>query len=158
MDHPLLPKTEMVQVVMPNWDMDGPFDSSSWPYSEIFQEEHSGDHLKVDQRRYINYMELSSALEKMFTTFTLGKDKLCETKLKDLLNGKDYVLTYEHNYGDWMLLGDVPREMFIDVCKKQKIMKGCDAIGLAAAPRSMGKSKMRAYNLERNNNRTVSQI
>ncbi|CAN7059219.1 unnamed protein product [Brassica oleracea var. botrytis] len=56
---------------------------------------------KVDLRSYTNYMELSSALEKMFTTFTLGqcgsnratwKDKLSETKLKDILNGKDYVL------------------------------------------------------------------
>ena len=27
MDHPLLPKTEMVQLVMPIWTMDGPFDS-----------------------------------------------------------------------------------------------------------------------------------
>ncbi|KAJ0234327.1 Auxin-responsive protein IAA9 [Hirschfeldia incana] len=108
---------------------------------------------KVDLRSYTNYMELSSALEKMFTTFTLGqcgsngaagKDKLCETKLKDLLNGKDYVLTYEDKDGDWMLVGDVPWEMFIDVCKKLKIMKGCDAIGLAAAPRAIEKSKMRA--------------
>ncbi|XP_013675471.1 auxin-responsive protein IAA9-like isoform X1 [Brassica napus] len=65
---------------------------------------------KVDLRSYTNYMELSSALEKMFTTFTLGKDKLCETKLKDLLNGKDYVLTYEDKDGDWMLVGDVPWE------------------------------------------------
>lgn len=39
-----------------------------------------------------------------------GKDKLCETKLKDLLNGKDYVLTYEDKDGDWMLVGDVPWE------------------------------------------------
>ncbi|KAH0841397.1 hypothetical protein HID58_092228 [Brassica napus] len=108
---------------------------------------------KVDLRSYTNYMELSLALEKMFTTFTLGqcgangaagKDKLCETKLKDLLNGKDYVLTYEDKDGDWMLVGDVPWEMFIDVCKKLKIMKGSDAIGLAAAPRAMEKSKMRA--------------
>ncbi|KAG7539330.1 PB1 domain [Arabidopsis suecica] len=108
---------------------------------------------KVDLRSYTNYGELSSALEKMFTTFTLGqcgsngaagKDMLSETKLKDLLNGKDYVLTYEDKDGDWMLVGDVPWEMFIDVCKKLKIMKGCDAIGLAAAPRAMEKSKMRA--------------
>ena len=28
MDHSLLSKTEMVQLVMPNWAMDGPFDSS----------------------------------------------------------------------------------------------------------------------------------
>ncbi|KAG2316901.1 hypothetical protein Bca4012_067802 [Brassica carinata] len=108
---------------------------------------------KVDLRSYTNYGELSSALEKMFTTFTLGhcgsngapgKDMLNETKLKDLLNGKDYVLTYEDKDGDWMLVGDVPWEMFIDVCKKLKIMKGCDAIGLAAAPRAIEKSKMRA--------------
>ncbi|CAN6863193.1 unnamed protein product [Brassica oleracea] len=108
---------------------------------------------KVDLRSYTNYGELSSALEKMFTTFTLGqcgsngaagKDMLSETKLKDLLNGKDYVLTYEDKDGDWMLVGDVPWEMFIDVCKKLKIMKGADAIGLAAAPRAMEKSKMRA--------------
>ncbi|XP_010463453.1 PREDICTED: auxin-responsive protein IAA9-like isoform X2 [Camelina sativa] len=108
---------------------------------------------KVDLRSYTNYGELSSALEKMFTTFTLGqcgsngaagKDMLSETKLKDLLNGKDYVLTYEDKDGDWMLVGDVPWEMFIDVCKKLKIMKGCDAIGLAAAPRAVEKSKMRA--------------
>ncbi|XP_048594576.1 auxin-responsive protein IAA9-like isoform X2 [Brassica napus] len=108
---------------------------------------------KVDQRSYNNYMELSSALEKMFTTFTLGqcgsngatmKDKLCETKLKDILNGKDYVLTYEDKDGDWMRAGDVPLEMFIDVCKKLNIMKGCNAIGLGAAPRAMEKSKMRA--------------
>ncbi|CAN6854885.1 hypothetical protein Bca4012_041532 [Brassica carinata] len=108
---------------------------------------------KVDLRSYTNYGELSSALEKMFTTFTLGqcgsngaagKDMLSETKLKNLLNGKDYVLTYEDKDGDWMLVGDVPWEMFIDVCKKLKIMKGADAIGLAAAPRAMEKSKMRA--------------
>ncbi|CDY40881.1 BnaCnng09720D [Brassica napus] len=108
---------------------------------------------KVDLRSYTNYMEFSSALEKMFTTFTLGqcgsnratwKDKLCETKLKDILYGKDYVLTYEDKDGDWMRAGDVPLEMFIDVCKKLKIMKGCNAIGLAAAPRAMEKSKMRA--------------
>ncbi|CAN8264216.1 unnamed protein product [Cochlearia groenlandica] len=108
---------------------------------------------KVDLRNYKNYGELSLALEKMFTTFTLGqcgsngaggKDMLSETKLKDLLNGKDYVLTYEDKDGDWMLVGDVPWEMFVDVCKKLKIMKGCDAIGLAAAPRAMEKSKMRA--------------
>ncbi|CAN6993457.1 unnamed protein product [Brassica oleracea var. botrytis] len=113
---------------------------------------------KVDLRSYTNYMELSTALEKMFTTFTLGqcgsnkatrKDKLCETKLKDLLNGKDYVLTYEDKDGDWMLVGDKDTIwdliiliywMFIDVYKK-KIMKGCDAIGLAAAPRAMRRNR-----------------
>ncbi|KAJ4897172.1 Auxin-responsive protein IAA9 [Raphanus sativus] len=110
---------------------------------------------KVDLRSYNNYGELSSALEKMFSTFTLGqpgssgatgKDVRNETRLKDLLNGKDYVLTYEDKDGDWMLVGDFSWEIFIGVCKKLKIMKGSDAIGLAAAPapRTMEKSKMRA--------------
>uniref|UniRef100_A0A0D3DQS1 Auxin-responsive protein n=2 Tax=Brassica oleracea TaxID=3712 RepID=A0A0D3DQS1_BRAOL len=109
---------------------------------------------KVDLRSYTNYMELSSALEKMFTTFTLGqcgsnratwKDKLSETKLKDILNGKDYVLMKTRMEIGCVLEMFHWTKMFIDVCKKLKIMKGCNAIGLAAAPRAMEKSsKMRA--------------
>lgn len=38
------------------------------------------------------------------------KDFLSENKLKDLLNGTDYVPTYEDKDGDWMLVGDVPWE------------------------------------------------
>ncbi|CAI0399684.1 unnamed protein product, partial [Linum tenue] len=58
---------------------------------------------KVDLRNYSAYKELSSALEKMFSCFTIGK-------LKDLLHGSEYVLTYEDKDGDWMLVGDVPWE------------------------------------------------
>ncbi|KAH9712559.1 auxin-responsive protein IAA9 [Citrus sinensis] len=96
---------------------------------------------KVDLRTYTNYGELSSALEKMFSCFTIGREMLSESKLKDLLHGSEYVLTYEDKDGDWMLVGDVPWEMFIDSCKRLKIMKGSDAIGLA--PRAMEKSKIR---------------
>nr|XP_009794203.1 PREDICTED: auxin-responsive protein IAA8-like [Nicotiana sylvestris] len=51
---------------------------------------------KVDLRSYSAYQELSSALEKMFSCFTigqygshgaLGKELLSEIKLKDLLHG-----------------------------------------------------------------------
>lgn len=103
---------------------------------------------KVDLRTYSTYQELSSALEKMFSCFTLGqcgshgaagKEKLSDSKLRDLLHGSEYVLTYEDKDGDWMLVGDVPWEMFIDTCKRLKIMKGSDAIGLA--PRGTDKSK-----------------
>ncbi|XVF59155.1 hypothetical protein PTKIN_Ptkin07bG0253200 [Pterospermum kingtungense] len=103
---------------------------------------------KVDLRTYSTYRELSSALEKMFSCFTLGqcgshgapgKEILSESKLKDLLHGSEYVLTYEDKDGDWMLVGDVPWEMFIETCKRLKIMKSADAIGLA--PRAMEKSK-----------------
>ncbi|MED6205465.1 Auxin-responsive protein iaa9 [Stylosanthes scabra] len=105
---------------------------------------------KVDLRSYTSYQELSSALEKMFTCFTLGqcgshgapgREILSESKLRDLLHGSEYVLTYEDKEGDWMLVGDVPWEMFTDTCKRLKIMKGSDAIGLA--PRVMEKSKSR---------------
>lgn len=102
---------------------------------------------KVDLRNYSKYHELSSALEKMFSGFTIGqcgsngRESLSESKLKDLLSGSEYVLTYEDKDGDWMLVGDVPWEMFIESCKRLKIMKSSDAIGLA--PRGMEKSKTR---------------
>lgn len=105
---------------------------------------------KVDLRMYTTYQELSSALEKMFSCFTLGqcgshgapgREMLSESKLRDLLHGSEYVLSYEDKDGDWMLVGDVPWEMFTDTCRRLKIMKGSDAIGLA--PRAMEKSKSR---------------
>ena len=39
-----------------------------------------------------------------------GRDGLSESRLTDLLNGSEYVLTYEDKDGDWMLVGDVPWE------------------------------------------------
>ncbi|KAJ1685079.1 hypothetical protein LUZ63_016469 [Rhynchospora breviuscula] len=89
---------------------------------------------KVDLKLYSGYKELSIALEKMFSGFTSGggKDEShSETRTKDLLNKSEYVLTYEDKDGDWMLVGDVPWVMFVESCKKLKIMKGSDAIGLA---------------------------
>ncbi|KAK7261797.1 hypothetical protein RIF29_28117 [Crotalaria pallida] len=103
---------------------------------------------KVDLKTYSNYRELSSALEKMFSCFTIGqcnspglpvKDGSSESSLRDLLHGSEYGLTYEDKDGDWMLVGDVPWEMFIDSCKRLRIMKGSEAIGLA--PRAMEKSR-----------------
>ncbi|KAK9053184.1 hypothetical protein SSX86_029816 [Deinandra increscens subsp. villosa] len=106
---------------------------------------------KVDLRGYSTYQQLSSALEKMFTCFTIGqcgsqggpgRENLSENKLRDLLHGSGYVLAYEDKDGDWMLVGDVPWEMFISSCKRLKIMKDSDAIGLA--PRATEKSKIRS--------------
>ncbi|XP_057459961.1 auxin-responsive protein IAA27-like [Actinidia eriantha] len=105
---------------------------------------------KVDLKTYSNYMEISSALEKMFSCFTIGpcssqglpgRDGLSESHLMDLLHGSEYVLTYEDKDGDWMLVGDVPWEMFTNSCKRLRIMKGSEAIGLA--PRAMEKCKNR---------------
>ncbi|RVX20737.1 Auxin-induced protein AUX28 [Vitis vinifera] len=73
---------------------------------------------KVDLKMYTSYQELSNALGNMFSSFTIDKD------------------------GDWMLVGDVPWEMFVDSCKRLRIMKGKEAIGLA--PRAMEKCKNRS--------------
>ncbi|KAI4347096.1 hypothetical protein L6164_007945 [Bauhinia variegata] len=104
---------------------------------------------KVDLKNFKSYKELSSALEKMFSCFTISqccthgvscKDNLSESRLKDLLHGSEYVLTYEDKDGDWMLVGDVPWLMFIDSCKRLRIMKSSEAaIGLA--PRAMEKCR-----------------
>ncbi|XP_008788131.2 auxin-responsive protein IAA30-like isoform X2 [Phoenix dactylifera] len=106
---------------------------------------------KVDLKIYSSYKELSMALEKMFSSFTSGncgsqgmngRDFMNENKLMDLLNGSEYVPTYEDKDGDWMLVGDVPWEMFVDSCKRLRMMKGSEAIGLA--PRAMEKCKNRS--------------
>ncbi|KAL7081177.1 hypothetical protein ACP275_14G023000 [Erythranthe tilingii] len=103
---------------------------------------------KVDLKMYGAYQELSDALDKMFSSFTMGNygsegmiDFMNEGKLMDLLNSSEYVPTYEDKDGDWMLVGDVPWEMFVDSCKRVRIMKGSEAIGLA--PRAMEKCKSR---------------
>ncbi|KAJ0015286.1 hypothetical protein Pint_20492 [Pistacia integerrima] len=104
---------------------------------------------KVDLKLYKSYQELSDALGKMFSSFTIGncgsqgmKDFMNESKLIDLLSGSEYVPTYEDKDGDWMLVGDVPWEMFVDSCKRLRIMKGSEAIGLA--PRAVEKLKNRS--------------
>ncbi|OEL31182.1 Auxin-responsive protein IAA30 [Dichanthelium oligosanthes] len=103
---------------------------------------------KVDLKMYKSYQELSKALEKMFSSFTIGScgsqgmNGMNESKLVDLLNGSEYVPTYEDKDGDWMLVGDVPWEMFVESCKRLRIMKGSEAIGLA--PRAMEKCKSRS--------------
>ncbi|XP_009611797.1 auxin-responsive protein IAA14 [Nicotiana tabacum] len=104
---------------------------------------------KVDLKMYKSYQQLSDALAKMFSSFTMGNygaqgmiDFMNERKLMDLLNSSDYVPTYEDKDGDWMLVGDVPWQMFVDSCKRLRIMKGSEAIGLA--PRAMEKCKSRS--------------
>ncbi|XP_022155103.1 auxin-responsive protein IAA16-like [Momordica charantia] len=103
---------------------------------------------KVDLKMYGSYRDFSNALSNMFGSFTTGncgpqkmKDYMNESKLIDVLNGSDYVPTYEDKDGDWMLVGDVPWDMFVDSCKRLRIMKGSEAIGLA--PRALEKCKNR---------------
>ncbi|XP_038887360.1 auxin-induced protein AUX28-like [Benincasa hispida] len=99
---------------------------------------------KVDLNIYNSYTQLSHALAKFFAAFTIGNcgsqaAGMNESKLIDFLNGSDYVPTYQDKDGDWMLVGDVPWEMFVESCKRVRIMKGKEAIGLA--PRAVEKCK-----------------
>ncbi|KVG66831.1 auxin-responsive protein IAA7-like [Cynara cardunculus var. scolymus] len=102
---------------------------------------------KVDLKMYKSYQQLSDALANMFCSFTTGNDGrqgmmtelMKESRLMDLLNSSEYVPSYEDKDGDWMLVGDVPWQMFVDSCKRLRIMKGSDAIGLA--PRAMEKCR-----------------
>ncbi|KAI7754239.1 hypothetical protein M8C21_027759, partial [Ambrosia artemisiifolia] len=99
---------------------------------------------KVDLKIYSSYQDLSLALEKMFSSFTLGQygpHRSSQSPLMNLLKGSEYVLTYEDKDGDLMLVGDVPWDMFTGSCKRMRIMKSSDAIGLA--PRATEKCKSR---------------
>ncbi|XWS76318.1 hypothetical protein CRYUN_Cryun01aG0165700 [Craigia yunnanensis] len=79
---------------------------------------------KIDLKVYRNYPELLKALENMFK-LTIGA-----YSEREGYNGSDYAPTYEDKDADWMLVGDVPWEMFISSCKRLRIMKGSEARGL----------------------------
>lgn len=89
---------------------------------------------KVDLNAHNSYEGLRSALEEMFqpsnnaqggTQTALGND----AKHFRLLNGSDYVLTYEDKDGDWMLVGDVPWSMFTTTVRRLRITRGPEASG-----------------------------
>ncbi|XP_066322977.1 auxin-responsive protein IAA10-like isoform X2 [Miscanthus floridulus] len=92
---------------------------------------------KVDLNAHRSYKTLASALELMFMKPSI---RLCTSSssksLKLLDNSSEYQLTYEDRDGDWMLVGDVPWEMFVGSVKRLKIMRTSDANGLG--PRFQG--------------------
>ncbi|CAK8571858.1 unnamed protein product [Lathyrus sativus] len=79
---------------------------------------------KIDLKLYESYSELLEVLENMFKC-TFG-----EYSEREGYNGSEFVPTYEDKDGDWMLVGDVPWEMFMSSCKRLRIMKGSEAKGL----------------------------
>ncbi|KAJ8527236.1 hypothetical protein K7X08_029713 [Anisodus acutangulus] len=76
---------------------------------------------KIDLNIYKSYPQLLKALENMF------KCSISVYSEREGYNGFDYVLTYEDKDGDWMLAGDVPWDMFINSCRRLRIMKGSEA-------------------------------
>ncbi|KAK4281226.1 hypothetical protein QN277_012748 [Acacia crassicarpa] len=79
---------------------------------------------KIHLRVYNCYPQLLEALQNMFKC-TFG-----EYSEREGYNGSEYAPTYQDKDGDWMLVGDVPWNMFISSCKRLRIMKGSDAKGL----------------------------
>ncbi|XP_038903795.1 auxin-induced protein AUX22-like [Benincasa hispida] len=63
---------------------------------------------KVDLGMVKGYGDLVRAMEKLFGSS---------------IGGSEYTVTYEDRDGDWMLVGDVPWKMFIESCKRLRIMK-----------------------------------
>lgn len=86
---------------------------------------------KVDLEIYNSYQQLLTVLQDMFSCFTIC-NYLNERKLMDPVNGSEYVPTYEDKDGDWMLVGDVPWKMFVESCKRLRLMKSSEAIGLGS--------------------------
>lgn len=83
---------------------------------------------KIDLKVYRGYKELREALEELFKCFSLG-----ELLGMEGYNGSEYAITYEDKDGDWMLVGDVPWEMFISSCKRLRIMRESEARGLGSS-------------------------
>ncbi|KZV45274.1 hypothetical protein F511_16857 [Dorcoceras hygrometricum] len=79
---------------------------------------------KIDLNVYKNYLDLLKALENMFKC-TIGV-----YSEREGYNGSEFAPTYEDKDGDWMLVGDVPWDMFIVSCKRLRVMKGSEAKGL----------------------------
>ncbi|KAF8389022.1 hypothetical protein HHK36_025707 [Tetracentron sinense] len=77
---------------------------------------------KIDLNTHKGYSDLAVSFEKLFGCFGIGgtwKDS----------DSSEYIPIYEDKDGDWMLVGDVPWEMFIESCKRLRIMKRSDAKG-----------------------------
>ncbi|TKY64517.1 Auxin-induced protein 22A [Spatholobus suberectus] len=84
---------------------------------------------KIDLGMHKAYSDLALALEKLFDCYGMG-----DGALKNADNS-EHVPIYEDKDGDWMLVGDVPWEMFIESCKRLRIMKRSDAKGFGLQPK-----------------------
>ncbi|XP_054781766.1 auxin-induced protein AUX22-like [Prosopis cineraria] len=83
---------------------------------------------KVDLGLQKGYSELATALEKLFDCHGI----------REALKGVDsseHVPIYEDSDGDWMLVGDVPWQMFIESCKRLRIMKRSETKGFDLQPK-----------------------
>ncbi|KAB1999092.1 hypothetical protein ERO13_D12G123033v2 [Gossypium hirsutum] len=74
---------------------------------------------KLDLLAHDNYYELIRTLQHMFNTNIIW----AEAEVDGDHYEKYHVLTYEDKEGDWMMVGDVPWEMFLSAVRRLKISK-----------------------------------
>ncbi|XP_019098781.1 PREDICTED: auxin-responsive protein IAA10-like [Camelina sativa] len=96
---------------------------------------------KVDLNALESYEALAKTLEQMFFQIpssvtgsnTQVSKKIKETQACKLLDGSsEYIITYQDKDGDWMLVGDVPWQMFLGSVKRLRIMKTSSETGVGA--------------------------
>lgn len=109
---------------------------------------------KVDLKTNNSYEKLYPALEEMFQQFISGhysgsrsssnaeSEFVPPSRKLNFLDGSEYVLIYEDREGDFMLVGDVPWDLFINTVKRLRIMKGSEQVNLA--PRNADAMKSQA--------------
>ncbi|KAK6164392.1 hypothetical protein DH2020_001256 [Rehmannia glutinosa] len=96
---------------------------------------------KVDLNAHSCYETLARALDDMFRpSAAVGPRRSnvdeqgvvagTRQSLQLLDSSSDFVLTYEDKEGDWMLVGDVPWEMFLNSVRRLRIMRTAEANGL----------------------------
>ncbi|RDX81627.1 Auxin-induced protein AUX22 [Mucuna pruriens] len=83
---------------------------------------------KIDLSIHKGYSDLALALDNLFGCYGMVE------ALKNADNS-EHVPIYEDKDGDWMLVGDVPWEMFMESCKRLRIMKRSDAKGFGLHPK-----------------------
>ncbi|XP_075507153.1 auxin-responsive protein IAA12-like isoform X2 [Primulina tabacum] len=103
---------------------------------------------KVDMNSHDCYKTLAQTIDNMFS-FNAGvgarRSKVEEQARGParLLGGlSDFMLTYEDKEGDWMLVGDVPWEMFLSSVKRLRITRTADAHGLAPKSRENNRTHL----------------
>ncbi|KAL8490031.1 hypothetical protein ACS0TY_025795 [Phlomoides rotata] len=96
---------------------------------------------KIDLSAHNCYNTLAHTLDHMFSiSAAVGQrcPKVEEARTRrpalSVDGSSEFVLTYEDKEGDWMLVGDVPWEMFLSSVRRLRIRRTADANGLG--PRS----------------------
>ncbi|KAI3460994.1 hypothetical protein Pfo_017657 [Paulownia fortunei] len=105
---------------------------------------------KVDLNAHSCYETLADTLDHMFALSAAVGARRSNVEEQVVMAGtgrparlldcsSDFVLTYEDKEGDWMLVGDVPWEMFLSSVRRLRIRRTAEANGLA--PRSLERSQ-----------------